>query len=36
MRPKYDISECPPDHTKIGEGIRLSIEEMMRLKEIEL
>lgn len=32
--PKYDIREWSPDHTKMGKGITLSKEEMVKLKEI--
>ncbi len=34
--PKYDIREWSPDHTKMGKGVTLSKEELMKLKEIEL
>lgn len=32
--PKFDIREWSPDHQKMGKGITLSREELMRLKEI--
>lgn len=32
--PKYDIREWSPDHQKMGKGVTLSREELMRLKEI--
>ncbi len=32
--PKYDIRQWSPDHTKMGKGITLSLEEAEELKEI--
>lgn len=34
--PKYDIREWAPEHAKMGKGITLNKEEMIKLKEIEL
>ena len=34
--PKYDIREWAPDHAKMGKGITLSEEELMKLKGIEV
>lgn len=34
--PKYDLREWAPDHTKMGKGITLSKEELMKLKNVEL
>ncbi|MDA8221264.1 MAG: YdbC family protein [Desulfitobacterium hafniense] len=32
--PKYDIRECSPDHSKMGKGITLTMEELKSLKEL--
>lgn len=32
--PKYDLREWAPDHQKIGKGITLTKEELIKLKEI--
>lgn len=32
--PKYDIRSWSPDHKKMGKGITLSKEELIKLKEI--
>ena len=32
--PKFDIREWSPDHQKMGKGVTLSREELLRLKEI--
>ena len=34
--PKYDIREWAPDHTKMGKGITLSRDELIKIKGIEL
>ena len=30
--PKYDIRDWSPDHSKMGKGVTLSVEEMRELK----
>ena len=30
--PKYDIRDWSPDHSKMGKGVTLSVEEMKELK----
>lgn len=32
--PKYDIREWAPDHEKMGKGVTLSNEEILKLKEL--
>lgn len=32
--PKYDLREWAPDHQKMGKGITLTKEELIKLKEI--
>lgn len=32
--PKYDIRDWSPDHLKMGKGITLSKDELLKLKEI--
>ena len=32
--PKYDLRDWAPDHEKMGKGITLSKEELIRLKEV--
>ncbi len=32
--PKYDIREWAPDHEKMGKGVTLSNEEVLKLKEL--
>ncbi|MDF2596545.1 MAG: hypothetical protein K0R69_2886 [Clostridia bacterium] len=32
--PKYDIREWAPEHTKMGKGVTLSKDELMKLKDI--
>lgn len=32
--PKYDLREWSPDHVKMGKGVTLTKEELIRLKEI--
>ncbi len=32
--PKYDIRDWAPDHEKMGKGVTLSEEEILKLKEI--
>jgi len=32
--PKYDLREWNPDHTRMGKGITLTKEELMRIKEL--
>lgn len=32
--PKYDIREWAPEHTKMGKGMTLSKDEVMKLKEV--
>jgi hypothetical protein len=32
--PKYDLREWSPDHTKMGKGITLTKEEVLKLKEL--
>ncbi|MCC8069645.1 MAG: hypothetical protein LIO71_07845 [Ruminococcus sp.] len=32
--PKFDIREWSPDHSKMGKGITLTKEELLRLKEL--
>lgn len=32
--PKFDIREWSPDHTKMGKGVTLTKEEILKLKEI--
>ena len=34
--PKYDIREWAPDHTKMGKGITLSRNELIKIKGKEL
>ena len=33
-KPKYDIREWSPDHTRMGKGVTLNDEEMDALKEL--
>ena len=33
-RPKYDIRDWAPEHEKMGKGVTLSEDEMMKLKEL--
>lgn len=32
--PKYDIREWAPEHAKMGKGVTLSQDEMVKLKEV--
>jgi len=32
--PKYDIREWSPDHTKMGKGVTLSKEELVKLRDL--
>ena len=32
--PKYDIRDWDPEHEKMGKGVTLTEEEMMKLKEL--
>jgi hypothetical protein len=32
--PKYDLRDWAPEHEKMGKGVTLSKEELMRLKDI--
>lgn len=32
--PKYDLREWSPDHAKMGKGVTLTKEELMRLKAV--
>jgi hypothetical protein len=32
--PKYDIRDWDPDHEKMGKGVTLNEEELMKLKEV--
>ena len=32
--PKYDIREWAPEHAKMGKGVTLSKDEMMKLKDV--
>lgn len=32
--PKYDIREWAPEHAKMGKGVTLSKDEMIKLKEV--
>ncbi len=32
--PKFDVREWAPEHTKMGKGITLSSEELIKLREI--
>lgn len=32
--PKYDLRDWSPDHTKMGKGLTLTKEEVVKLKEI--
>lgn len=32
--PKFDIRDWSPDHTKMGKGVTLSVEELDKLKNI--
>ena len=32
--PKYDIRDWAPDHEKMGKGVTLNDEEIMKLKEL--
>jgi hypothetical protein len=32
--PKYDIREWDPEHSKMGKGITLSVEELKKLRDI--
>lgn len=32
--PKYDIREWAPEHAKMGKGVTLSKDEMVKLKEV--
>ena len=32
--PKYDLREWAPDHEKMGKGVTLTKEEMIKLKEL--
>lgn len=32
--PKYDLREWNPDHTRMGKGITLSLEELKQLKAV--
>ena len=32
--PKYDIREWSPDHAKMGKGVTLTKEEMIKLREL--
>lgn len=32
--PKYDIREWSPDHAKMGKGVTLSKEEMLKLSDV--
>ncbi len=32
--PKYDIRDWDPEHQKMGKGVTLSEEELMKLKEL--
>ncbi len=32
--PKYDIRDWAPEHEKMGKGVTLSGEELMKLKEL--
>jgi hypothetical protein len=35
-KPKYDLRDWAPDHSKMGKGVTLSAEEMAKLKELVL
>jgi len=32
--PKYDIREWSPDHAKMGKGVRLTAEELKKLRDL--
>lgn len=32
--PKYDLRDWSPDHTKMGKGVTLSRDELVKLKEV--
>lgn len=32
--PKYDLRDWSPDHSKMGKGLTLSVEELKSLKEV--
>ena len=33
--PKYDIREWSPDHARMGKGVTLTSEELMKLKDLQ-
>ncbi|MGI6318327.1 MAG: YdbC family protein [Dethiobacteria bacterium] len=32
--PKYDLRDWAPDHTKMGKGVTLSVEELKKLRDL--